>query len=76
MTNEWKTVTERSDSHTGEGVTHPDINWARECVKANKGDRVTEEELDGLWWNDLLNCYLMQWRGMVLGVEIDGHIHS
>jgi len=60
----------------GERVTHPDFDWARDTVKANKGDRVTEEELGTIWWNGLLGCYMMQWRGMVLGIETDGHIHS
>tara|TARA_R110002020_G_scaffold232807_1_gene444321 strand:+ start:1959 stop:2144 length:186 start_codon:yes stop_codon:yes gene_type:complete len=59
-----------------EGVKHPDLKWARECVKANKGDRVTDEELDRIQWNGLVGCYLMVWRGMVLGIEKDGHIHS
>lgn len=75
MTN-WKTVTERCSSHTGEGVEHPDLDWARECVRANKEDRVTDEELETLWWNGLTGCYMMQWRGMTLGIETDGHIHS
>ena len=74
--NEWKTKTERNSSHTGEDVKHPDLNWARECVKANKGERVTEEELDTIIWHDLMGCYMMQWRGMALGIETDGHIHS
>ena len=73
---EWKTVTERTDSHTGEQVQHPDLQWVRECVRANKGDRVTDDELDTLWWNSLLGCYFMHWRGMTLGIETDGHIHS
>ncbi len=55
---------------------HPDLGWARDCVKANKGERVTDEELDTLWWNGLLGCYMMQWRGMTLGIETDGYIHS
>jgi hypothetical protein len=45
-------------------------------VRSNKGDRVTTEELDTIWWNGLMGCYLMQWRGMTLGIETDGHIHS
>jgi len=73
---QWETKVERTDSHTGKGVEHPDLNWARECVKANKGDRVTEAELETLWWHGLMGCYLMQWRGMTLGIETDGHIHS
>ena len=76
MTNEWKTVTERSSSHTGGGVQHPDLDWARACVKASKGDRVTEEELDTIQWDPGMGCYLMKWRSMVLGIERDGHIHS
>lgn len=77
MTDEqWKTVTERSSSHTGEGVKHPDFEWAAACVKANKGDRVTQEELDTLIWHDLMGCYLMRWHNMTLGIETDGHIHS
>jgi len=73
---EWEDKVGRTDSHTGEGVKHPDLKWARECVLANKGDRVTEEELATLWWNELLGCYQMGWRGMALGIETDGHIHS
>lgn len=57
-------------------VEHPDLEWAKACVRANKEDRVTEAELETLWWNDLMGCYLMVWRGMTLGIETDGHIHS
>ena len=73
---EWEDKTQRADSHTGEGVEHPNLKWARECVKANKGDRVTETELDTIRWHGLMGCYLMAWRGMTLGIETDGHIHS
>ena len=59
-----------------ETVEHPNLEWARECVKANKGERVTDEELDTIYWNSSLGCYLMGWRGMALGIETDGHIHS
>ena len=56
-------------------VKHPDIDWAKRTVMANKGDRVTEEELGTIVWSHM-HCYLMQWRGMTLGIETDGHIHS
>ena len=72
----WETVTSRVSAYQGDEVEHPDLDWARECVRANKGDRVTEEELETLWWNPLMGCYLMGWRGMTLGIETDGHIHS
>ena len=55
---------------------HPDLDWAKRTVKSNKGDRVTEDELGTIWWNNLMGCYLMMWRGMTLGIETDGHIHS
>ncbi len=61
---------------TEQQVQHPDIEWCRRVVRSNKGDRVTAEELDTIWWNGLMGCYLMQWRGMTLGIETDGHIHS
>lgn len=61
---------------TEQQVQHPDIEWCKQVVRSNKGDRVTTEELDTIWWNGLMGCYLMQWRGMTLGIETDGHIHS
>jgi hypothetical protein len=61
---------------TEQKVQHPDIEWCKQVVRSNKGDRVTTEELDTIWWNGLMGCYLMQWRGMTLGIETDGHIHS
>jgi hypothetical protein len=61
---------------TEQKVQHPDIEWCKQVVRSNKGDRVTTEELDTIWWNGLMGCYLMQWAGMTLGIETDGHIHS
>jgi hypothetical protein len=61
---------------TEQQVQHPDIEWCKQVVRSNKGDRVTTEELDTIQWNGLMGCYLMQWRGMTLGIETDGHIHS
>ena len=72
----WRTVTSRTDSQTGEGVQHPDYEWAKATVVAAKGDRVTQDELDTLYWNPTMGCYLMAWCNMVLGIETDGHIHS
>ena len=72
----WETMIERNPRFQGKGVTHPDIEWAKDVVRANKGERVTEEELSTIWWNGLNGCYLMDWRGMCLGIEPDGHIHS
>jgi len=57
-------------------IEHPDIEWAKETVRKNKGDRVTETELDTITWAPVMSCYMMEWRGMVLGIEKDGHIHS
>lgn len=57
-------------------IKHPDLTWAKLAVRSNKGDRVTEEELGTIRWDSLMGCYLMMWRGMTLGIETDGHIHS
>jgi hypothetical protein len=73
---DWVTKTERNARFRGEGVTHPDLDWAKDVVRANKGERVTEEELSEVWWDGLTGCYMMHWRGMCLGIETDGHIHS
>lgn len=27
-------------------------------------------------WNSLMGCWLVQWCGMTLGIETDGHIHT
>ena len=67
---------EAADMNLEKEVQHPDVNWCKRVVRENKGDRVTVEELDTIWWNGLMRCYLMQWRGMTLGIETDGHIHS
>lgn len=57
-------------------VEHPNLEWAKETVRKQKGDRVTEEDLTTLQWDGLMGCYLMVWCGMTLGIEKDGHIHS
>ena len=57
-------------------VHHPDLEWARDTVRKAKGDRVTEKELDTLMYDGLLGCYLMTWKGMCLGIEKDGHMHT
>ena len=58
------------------GAEHPNIEWCKDVVRANKGERVTNEELETIQWDGLMGCYLMKWRGMTLGIETDGHIHS
>jgi hypothetical protein len=59
-----------------EPIKHPDLEWAKAMVRYFKGDRVTYAELDTLRWNSTMNCYLMEWKGMILGIETDGHMHS
>ena len=27
-------------------------------------------------WNTLMGCWLVDWCGMVLGIEPDGHVHT
>ena len=56
-----------------EEINHPDINWAK-LQFAKK--MPTETEIATLWWDGLCGCYMMNWRGMWLGLEKDGHIHS
>ena len=55
---------------------HPDITWARAVVVAAKGGNVTDEELETVRWDGLIKCYLMSWKGMTLGIETDGHMHT
>ena len=62
-----------SDTKT---VNHPDLQWCKDVLKANKGERITEDDLKTIWWDGILGCYLVHWAGMTLGIEKDGHIHS
>jgi hypothetical protein len=58
-------------------VVHPNLAWARARVLQAKGiNGVTRDELDSIWWDPLCGCYKLEWRGMMLGLEVDGHIHS
>lgn len=58
-------------------VNHPDLLWCKNLVLKRKGpDNVTEEELETVKWDGIMECYLMQWKGMVLGIEKDGHMHT
>ena len=63
-------------SDDNQTIKHPDITWARGVVKAAKGDRVTDEELETMRWDGLMGCYFMDWAGMTLGIETDGHMHT
>lgn len=56
-------------------VNHPDYEWAEGTMRERHPD-VTEEELQTLVWNPTMGCYLVEWKGMTLGIEKDGHIHS
>lgn len=58
------------------GIAHPDLGWARALIIDRKNGHVTEAELSSLRWNQLMGCYTIGWRGMCLGIETDGHIHS
>ena len=73
-TRQWQTVAAKDTCSPD--ISHPDLNWARSVVRKNKGERVTDDELDTVVWNGLMGCYMMEWRGMTLGIETDGHIHS
>ena len=53
------------------------IAWARRTIKAIKGNNVTAAELDTIVYvGGGIKCYFIQWRGMTLGLELDGHLHS
>ena len=54
---------------------HPDYEWAEATMREHHPD-VTEEEIQTLVWNSTMGCYLLKWKGMTLGIEKDGHIHS
>ena len=56
--------------------SHPNLEWAKKLVRERKGDRVTEEELETLQWYPLGEYYGMTWKGMFLGIEKDGHLHT
>ena len=60
----------------GGEIQHPDITWARAVVKMAKKDRVTDEELETVRWDAVMRCYFMHWKGMTLGIETDGYMHS
>lgn len=57
-------------------IVHPDIEWCKRYVKEKKGERVTAEELDTIYWDSLMGCYGMRWGKMFLGIETDGHMHT
>ena len=58
-------------------VRHPNLAWARaKLIEAKGVSGIRAEELDTLWWDNLNGCYMVEWRGMSLGLEVDGHIHS
>ena len=60
-----------------ENIQHPDMEWAKSIVRDAKQHHpsgVSEEDLDTMVWNSLMGCYLMQWCGMTLGIEKDGHM--
>tara|TARA_R110002012_G_scaffold6611_2_gene31519 strand:- start:7331 stop:7534 length:204 start_codon:yes stop_codon:yes gene_type:complete len=54
---------------------HPDMEWAKAYILNKKPD-ITEEELATLEWVNSIGCYLVSWKGMCLGLETDGEIHS
>ena len=63
-------------------VKHPDLAWARQVLLDAKGRPrpgsygVTDEELDAVWWSNVMGCYMVHWKGMTLGIETDKCIHS
>lgn len=61
---------------TTETVVHPNLEWCKDILRKNKGDRITESDLRTVWWDGIMKCYLVMWSGMTLGIETDGHIHS
>ncbi len=49
----------------------------REAIEARFSDLVERQvALDTGMWNGLSGYYGFTWRGMFLGVETDGYIHS
>jgi hypothetical protein len=56
-------------------LEHPNLPWAKSTLLAAH-PTTTEGELNTLRWDSLMGCYLVQWKGMLLGIETDGHIHS
>jgi hypothetical protein len=43
-------------------------------------ERIESGEVDAMfaraWWNHILGCWLTTAWGMVLGIELDGSVHS
>ena len=62
-------------TNTENTIEHPNVAWAASTILASKPD-ITPEEMATLWWHNGMRCYLVQWKGMTLGIETDGHIHS
>lgn len=54
---------------------HPDFEWAETVMRKCHPD-VTEAEIFTLVWDSNMKCYLVKWKGMTLGIEKDGNIHS
>ena len=46
----------------------------REAIEARFSD--PKAALEALSYDGLMNCWLIGWAGMMLGIEPDGHIHS
>jgi len=59
----------------GDDITHPNLFWARRAL-LERHPTTTKAELETVRWDSLMGCYMVRWRGMTLGIEADGHIHS
>lgn len=42
----------------------------------NKFGATADDYIAAMRWDGLNKCYMLQWAGMWLGIEIDGYIHS
>ena len=59
----------------GLDIAHPNLFWARRAL-LQAHPTTTRNELLTVRWDSLMRCYMARWRGMTLGIETDGHIHS
>ena len=62
-------------NNNGQKIEHPNLDWAKAEYKRQKGDRITDEELSTIRYA-FPGVYFVDWRGMTLGMEHDGYIHS
>ena len=67
-------ITTKEFTHPQE-ITHPNVQWAKRHV-VKKHPKISDAELATLRWDSTMRCYLVEWSGMLLGIETTGEIHS